>query len=408
MNSRNMKIAMLSIHSCPIGDLGTKDTGGMSVYIRGLAKELGKKGCRVDIYTRRHDNLHPDVMALSENVRLIHLKVDNDEHLCKLALYPLTADYAAALDAYKTDQKVVYDLIHSHYWLSGLVGERLHTLWRVPHVVMFHTLGAIKNTLGIGEHEPDYRISSEKNIAHSCQKIVAPTCREKEDIIHYYDADPQFVEVIPCGVDQELFKPVDRKTARSKIGFSLDEKILLYVGRVEPLKGLERIISALDHLMKNRMAVKFLIVGGDDPDHVEMQHLKRMIRNRALEAQVVFSGRVDQKELPFYYSAADALVVASYYESFGLVALEALSCGTPVVSTAVGGMPSIIEKNITGMLVQGDAPETMGEAIFKVLSDSTRYQKQRFQIRKAVEPYSWVEVALRTERLYRSIQNREE
>ena len=397
-----MNIAMLSIHSCPIGDLGTKDTGGMSVYILGLAKELGRRGCRIDIYTRRHDDIHPPVIELAENVRLIHLTVEDDDHLDKLALYPRMGDYADALDNFKSKEETAYDVIHSHYWLSGLAGERLRELWGIPHVAMFHTLGAVKNTLSVGEKEPDDRIVGEKAIIHSCQKIVVPTYREKEDVIQYYGVDPHAIVVIPCGVDQKLFTPVDKNKARNKIGFTIDEKVLLYVGRVEPLKGLERIVSAITHL-KNKMVIKFLIVGGDDPHHNEMKHLIKVIKDKEVTEEIVFVGRIDQEELPLYYSAADALVVASFYESFGLVALEALSCGIPVVSTAVGGMPHVITENKNGIIVDDGTTESLAAGIFKVLSDSTSYRSRSEEIRKTTESYSWQRVADRMKQVYASV-----
>ena len=397
-----MNIAMLSIHSCPIGDLGTKDTGGMSVYILGLARELGKQGNKVDIFTRRHELQHAPVMELYDQVRLIHLTIENDDDFSKLAVYPRVDEYAAALDQFSSNENKTYDLIHSHYWLSGLVGSRLRTKWNIPHVIMFHTLGAIKNGTGIGSLEPGYRISSEKSLVGSCQKIIAPTEKEKTDTIQYYDARPQSISVIPCGVDRELFKPVDREEARLKLGYAMDEKIILYVGRVEPLKGLDAIIGAIAYL-KGRMTVKLLIVGGDDPHHLEMKQIMDNVQSKGLEKQVIFAGRVDQQKLPYFYSAADALVVASFYESFGLVALEALSCGTPVVSTKVGGMASVIRNGETGVLVENNASASLGEAIFTVLSNTRHYREQTMAIRNSVSGFSWPMVAEKMGETYHSL-----
>jgi len=402
MNVKNLNIAMLSIHSCPIGELGTKDTGGMSVYIMGLAKELGNMGNRVDIFTRRHEQQHAPVMALTDRVRLIHLAIESDDDFSKLAVYPRVDDYANALIQFSTDEQKTYDLIHSHYWLSGLVGSQLRTEWNIPHVIMFHTLGAVKNNTDVGYREPGCRISSEKTLVHSSQKIVAPTEKEKNDTIRYYDADPESISVIPCGVDQALFKPVDGKHARRKLGYGNDEKMILYVGRVEPLKGIERIIGALAQL-KERMAVKLLIVGGDDPHHSEMQSVARVVQRLGLEDQVVFAGRVDQQKLPYYYSAADALVVASFYESFGLVALEALSCGTPVVSTPVGGMGSVIRNGETGILVENNSAATLAEAVFTVLSHTQYYREKTVAIRNSVSGFSWPMVAKKMRGIYHSV-----
>jgi D-inositol-3-phosphate glycosyltransferase len=397
-----MNIAMLSIHSCPAGELGTKDTGGMSVYIWELAKELGKLGCRIDIFTRRHDAHRAQVIPLNENVRLIHVGVPNDLDPSKLAIYPRVEDFAEAIGLFAEQEGIDYHLVHSHYWLSGLVGLALGKRWDIPQVVMFHTLGAVKNNLGLGEDEPSSRIAGEKALVAESRKIVAPTFREKENLVRFYGANPEAVSVIPCGVNRTLFQPVEKEVARIALGYDAKEKILLYVGRVEPLKGLNRIIESLSSL-KNRMSPRLLIVGGDDPRHPLMDQLREFAALNGVLQQVVFCGRVDQKQLPLYYAAADALVVASHYESFGLVALEALSCGTPVVSTRVGAMDALIRDGENGALVRDDGVPSMAMAIFRVLFDSGTYEKNVVRIRKSTDGYSWPGVALRMKAVYDSV-----
>jgi D-inositol-3-phosphate glycosyltransferase len=399
-----MNIAMLSIHSCPVGELGTKDTGGMSVYVRELAKELGKLGCRIDIFTRRHDAHPAPVTDLNENVRLIHVGVAEERDPSKLAVYPRIADYAESVIRFAGQESFCYHLIHSHYWLSGMVGRSLgkRKQWDIPHMIMFHTLGAVKNTLGLGEDEPSCRIAGEKTLAAGCRKIVAPTAREKENIIRFYGADPESVSVIPCGVDRDLFKPTAKEAARKTLGCDAKGKILLYVGRVEPLKGLNRIIESLAFL-KGRMSPRLLIVGGDDPRHSGMNQLKEYAALKGVLEQVIFAGRVDQSELPLYYCAADTLVVASRYESFGLVALEALSCGTPVVSTPVGVMDTLIRDEQNGLLVRDEGVPAMALAIYRVISGSRFYEKNIAAIRKSTESFSWPGVALRMKRVYESV-----
>jgi len=228
---------MLSAHSCPVGNLGAKDTGGMSVYIRELAHELGKQGHMVDVYTRVHDPKDPQIINLGQNARLIHLRAGENETIHKLAVYPYLPDFACNLENFRKNNHLQYDLVFSHYWLSGWVGRYLQKWWNVPHTIMFHTLGAVKNTFGIGEDEPELRIETERDLARDCHHIIAATEREKEELIRYYDASPERISIIPCGVNLELFQLMDKERVKQQLGF--EGKIILFVGRIEPLKGME-------------------------------------------------------------------------------------------------------------------------------------------------------------------------
>ncbi len=242
---------MLSIHSNPIGELGTNDTGGMSVYIRELARELGRRGHWIDIYTRLHNGGHRPIIHLFEKVRLIHLGIPNNGNLSRLALYPYLSDFFQSLEDFRSQEGIEYDLIHSHYWLSGRLGIWAQELWNRPHVVMLHTLGEVKNRTGVGLTEPELRIAAEKEVVKTCHRIVAPTDREKDSLIRYYGACGQKIGVVPCGVDLDLFHPQEKQAARRHLGFDPDDIILLYVGRFEPLKGIERLLEAMSYLMNH-------------------------------------------------------------------------------------------------------------------------------------------------------------
>ena len=402
MGNTNLNIAMLSIHSCPVGQLGTKDTGGMSVYIREIAKRMGKIGHHVDIFTRYHDPDHPTIMHLGENVRLVHLMAGDPNDLRKISVYPHVKSYALELDTFCKHHQTTYDLIHSHYWLSGLVGNHLHALWNKPHMIMFHTLGVIKNNLGIGMPEPELRLQSENALVASSHRIVAPTGTEKTYIIDHYKADEAKIATIPCGVNQDLFCPMDKKQARKKIGVSENENIVLYVGRVEPLKGLDRILHAIARL-NDKMPVKLVVVGGDQHNTTEMQDTLKLVDALKIENAVSFAGRIDQSLLPFYYNAADVLAVASFYESFGLVALEALSCGTPVVSTPVGAMKTIIQPGKTGYLTDDLSVGTLLKALNRIIENTAYYEAHSDTIRASVSHLSWSVVTNTILSEYRSL-----
>ena len=391
MAAKELKIAMLSVHSCPVGTLGSRDTGGMSVYIVELASALGKLGHLVDVYTRVHDPRDRQIYALGKDVSLIHLKAGEDEPIHKLAVYPHLPDFACGLEAFRKENNLQYDIVFSHYWLSAWVGEYLQQWWHIPHLTMFHTLGAVKNSTGIGEDEPELRTETEKELARSCYHIIAPTEREKEGIVQHYGASPEKISVVPCGVNLELFRPVDKDKAKRELELGSD-RIILFVGRIEAVKGIEQLVRAVSYL-QNKSSSRLVIIGGDDASHVETQKLRGLARELGIEVKITFVGSVRQERLPYFYSAADVCVISSYYESFGLVALESLACGTPVVATDVGGSKSIIREGETGYVVADNEPHHLAEKIDLLLSRRSPDINSALSIRASVSRYSWPNIA---------------
>ena len=394
-----LKIAMLSVHSCPLGKLGGENTGGMSVYIRELCRELGRQGHLVDIYTRAHEPIHDQIVALGKNARLIHLRAGQEEEIEKLAIYPHLAEFACEVENFRKHNGLHYDLIHSHYWLSGWIGKRMQRWWDIPHITMLHTLGAVKNAIGIGMNEPDLRINSEKALVRDCNRIIAPTEREKEYLIHYYDASPKAITVIPCGVNLELFRSVEKEIARNYLG--LDGKgIILFVGRIVPLKGIDKLLMAMPYL-ENGQRLKLLVIGGDEYCQDEMKRLKSLAQSLQIHDSVSFLGLVKHEELPYFYSAADLCVLPSYYESFGLVALESLACGTPVVVTKVGGLESVIRQGDTGYVVLDNTPFRLANKMALLLSMSNK--EAISSIRASVTKFSWSKIAEAIVNEYRAV-----
>jgi len=387
-----LQIAMFSIHSSPIGELGTKNTGGMSVYIRELARQLGTRGHCVDIYTRLNGSKHNQIIDLDGNVRLIHLSAGNNGYVHKLALYYYLSDFFRALEGFKQQERLHYDLIHSHYWLSGRLGSWVQDRWNLPHIVMFHTLGTVKNISGVADQEPDLRIATEKKLTQTCQRILAPTAREKNNLLTYYKAPAEKVGVVPCGVNLDLFQPMDRAAAKQHLGFDDNESIVLYVGRFDPIKGIGRLLEAAPHLRQHRR-LRLVIVGGDGPDTAEYQNLQRLASKLGIQNMVTFVGRIEQKYLPPYYSAAEVLVVPSYYESFGLVGLESLACGTPVVATDVGAMRSILRDGETGQIVTHADPRSLAQTIETFIAGSGSKKLSPAMIRASVLKFGWSNVA---------------
>lgn len=386
-DDRKLRIALISAHSCPVGNLGGKDTGGMNVYVRELAHELGKQGHLVDVYTRVHDPKDPQIIDIGPNARLIHLKAGELEDSHKLVVYAYLPDFACNLEDFRKDNDLRYDLIYSHYWLSGWTGRLLQRWWKVPHITMFHTLGAVKNALGIGEDEPELRIEVEKCLARDCHRIIASTEREKEQLISCYGATPSRIGVVPCGVNLDLFQPMGRVDARQSLGLD-GSKVILFVGRIEPLKGLDSLLRAMTYL-KDTPNVKLMIIGGDARSGEELERLRGLCRELRIEDTVTFMELVKQERLPYFYSAADVCVIPSYYESFGMVALESLACGTPVVSTRVGSMEDIILQGETGYVVDNNNPRQLADKIAVVLSRADNGDRSGGPMPASVAGFSW-------------------
>jgi len=401
---------MLSAHSCPVGKLGTKDTGGMSVYIRELACELGKQGHLVDVYTRAHDPKDRQIYELEQNARLIHLMAGEDEEIHKLAVYSHLPEFVDNLENFRKQNNLQYDLIFSHYWLSALAGTYLQQWWHAPHITMFHTLGAVKNAiregdcLVPGESEPELRIEAERDLVQKCHHIVAPTEREKTELMRHYDASSEKISVVPCGVNLEVFKALGKAQARQYLGFDCppsmryggnlgnNDKIILFVGRIDPLKGLDKLIKALSYL-RHIQGLRLVVIGGGEHSQHEIERLRQLACALKIQEAVTFLGLVKYEQLPYFYSAADVCVIPSYYESFGLVALESLACSTPVVATDVGNLKSIIRQGETGYVIKDNTPHRLADKISLILSRPHTDIKSARLIRASVSKFSWSDIA---------------
>ena len=389
---------MLSIHSSPLGALGTRDTGGMSVYLRHVSRHLGAAGHAVDIFTCAGAPAAP--RDLSPNVRLIRIGPGALGGLPKEQLPDQVPEIFAVLDAFRSENGLSYDLIHSHYWISAAVGALAQARWQRPHLVMFHTLGAAKNTPGSGEHESARRVAAERRLAAGADRVVAPSAGEAAHLTDLYGVPREKISLVPCGVDLDLFQPRGRAAGRRRLGRPAEEETMLFVGRLAPLKGLENLIAALALLRPGHPRLTLRVVGGDDPQGPPA--LIRRAQKLGVAPAVHFTGRIEQADLPYHYSAADLLALPSYYESFGLVVLEALACGTPVAATAVGVAPAVIREGCNGSILGGPAPEAIAQGVARLLA-MPGDPERALQIRRTVENYDWPSVAAEIEKLYRQI-----
>lgn len=391
VNRKRLRIAMVSVHSSPLGELGSQDTGGMSVYIRELACELARTGHYVDIYTSIKNRKQNRELILSDHVRLIYLHIGGNGHVPKGSLYPYLPGFFESLENYRTLNGPDYDLIHSHYWLSGRVGTWAKHCWNVPHIMTFHTTGMAKRVSCSDERESQLRLVIEKKLAHECDRIIAPTERERALLNRYYAVPRTKIGLVPCGVDLETFRILSKEVARKQMGLQKCGPVILYVGRFAPVKGIDRLMAAMTHMRKK--GVKLIIAGGDGIQSHTTALLRRCARRLQIHNDVIFAGRVNHEDLACYYNAADVLAVPSYYESFGLVALESLACGTPVVATRVGAMDSLVQNGETGEIVDSPSPRGIARALEKIISYQEKGLISRKAVRTSVIKYSWLNVA---------------
>ena len=392
----SLRVAMLSVHTCPLAALGGKETGGMNVYVRELARELARMRMQADIFTRSQNPSIPRVVTLAEGVRVVHLAAGPQAPMAREAVYDHLDEFVERVEVFRAQQGVDYDLIHGHYWLSGTAGLALRERWDVPLVQMFHTLGRLKNdaTRDGAEREPDLRIAEETRIVGAADRLVAATAIERAHLVSHYGADPARIAVIPCGVDTTLFAPGDQAAARATLGLDGRPR-LLYVGRLAPIKGLTTLLDGMAQLRGRGSRAHLCIVGGDadEPLNGHEGELRARLADLGLQDSVTFVGAQPQESLRAWYVAADATVLPSYYESFGMVALEAMACGSPVVASRVGGLQTTVRDRITGVLVPDHDPVSLADALEDVLDDAPlRARLGRAGVRWAAE-HRWPCVA---------------
>ncbi len=407
-----MNIAILSYHTCPLATLGGKDTGGMNVYVRDLARYLGRLGIHADVFTRSQDEHVPHVLHdLGCGNRVVHIPAGAETPLPKVELKKYIPDFVAGINAFAQSKEIHYDLIHSHYWLSGLSAAELSKSWKKPIIHMFHTLALLKNqiTKSPEELESDVRIQGERDVITLADRIVAATENEVTHLQEMYQTPPEKIAVIPPGVDITRFYPIPPDEAKEFIGIPKNERMLLFVGRIEPLKGIDILIRAIAQLRHADVLSEcphyLYIIGGElDADsrsmNREMQRLKNLCQELGVGDLVLFLGKRDQDTLQYYYSAAEIVMMPSHYESFGMVALEAMACGTPVIATQVGGLQHLVQNGKTGFTIPNDNVDVLEERLTQLICKrDLREEMSRNSIAYA-RSYAWEVITPRMTDLY--------
>ncbi len=403
---------MLSFHTCPLATLGGKDTGGMNVYVRDLTSHLGRAGLHVDVYTRSQDEHVPHVLHdLGYGNRVVHIPAGPEEPLPKQQLSTYLPEFTRGILEFTHQRGLEYDIIHSHYWMSGISAIALREKWNVPVINMFHTLGLMKNRIARSESEieGEYRIDGERRVIRDSNRLVAATIAERAQLELLYQAEAAKIKVIPPGVDLARFYPISKDEAKTVIGIPQEDRMILFVGRIEPLKGLDTLLHALAIMRKGDIkdcCPVYLVVIGGDPDespetmNAEMSRLLTLRDELDLGDMVIFLGKRAQDTLPYYYSAAEIVVVPSYYESFGMVALEAMACGTPVVASQVGGLAYLVQDGITGYVVPDGDSRALSERLIQLSRDDELRVRLGNQAAAAARSYGWEIIANQIIRLY--------
>jgi D-inositol-3-phosphate glycosyltransferase len=386
-----------------LATLGGKDTGGMNVYVRELTRQLGKMNIHVDVFTRSQDDHVPHVLhELGYGNRVVHIPAGPEHPMPKQELANYIPEFVEGIKAFACDKKIQYDIIHSHYWMSGIAAASLSDGWAgLPIVHMFHTLGEMKNRIARTDEEREgvYRIEGERQVLRRVDRVVVATIAELTQLRFLYKANAKKLVVIPPGVDVSHFYPIPADEARAYIGLKPEDRMILFVGRIEPLKGVDTLLEAMSCLqMKESRPVHLAIIGGDpaaSPEdmNAEMARLKNLCEVLGLDQSVVFLGVRDQDKLSYYYSAAEVVVMPSHYESFGMVALEAMACGTPVIASEVGGLGYLVRDGETGFTIPDQEPEALCEKLSWLLNDKELHATMSKRAVEYAQDYAWEKIA---------------
>lgn len=415
-----MRIAMLSYHTCPLATLGGKDTGGMNVYVRDLTRELGRQGIHVDVFTRSQDEHVPHVVhELGYGNRVVHIPAGPEEPRHKRDIANYIPEFAEGVRRFAAEKGIEYDLIHSHYWMSGLAAGRLSDAWGgTPIVHMFHTLGEMKNRVARSEDERagEDRLNGERQVLRRANRIVVATIAELTQLRFLYRAEANKMTIIPPGVDTCHFYPIPADEAKQFLGLKPENRMILFVGRIEPLKGVDTLIksmSCLDAGLTSRDRPVHLAIIGGEPDvnaeemTEEMTRLQKMCDDLCVGGTVVFLGKRAQDTLPYYYSAAEVLVMPSLYESFGMVALEAMACGTPVIASEVGGLGYLVQDGVTGYTVPDSDPGALSDRLSILLRDGRLRAEMGERAAAYAKEFGWEKIAAAIVKVYGEMIRRE-
>lgn len=401
-------IALISVHGDPAVEIGKEEAGGQNVYVRKVGEALARSGWTVNLFTRATDAAQPKIIEHCPGCRTIRLVAGQEKFIPRDNIFGYAGEFVESLLAFEKENQIEHQLFHTNYWISGWVGLQLKQKVSRPMVHTYHSLGAVKYR-SIQKIPPiaSTRLQVEKDCLEQSNCIVATSPQERDHMRAYVSKLGQ-IEIIPCGTDIEHFRALARASAREKLGIATDAKVAFYIGRFDERKGIETLVRAIGRSQfRDDPRLRLIIGGGSRPGHSdgeERERIEAIIEELGLEDISSFPGRISDGDLPLYYAAADVCVVPSHYEPFGLVAIEAMASGTPVVASDVGGLQFTVASQQTGLLVPPKDDEAFATAIDSILGNPEWRDRLGSQARKRVEEkFSWEGVAEQLSELYLKI-----
>lgn len=389
-NMRMKRIAVISYHTCPLSDEKDAEIGGMNTYVLELSKALAEKGYSIDIYTRCVDKNTCHQVQVQPNLRVLHIIVGEPVEIPKKQLFRHLPEFIRNTNKFIATEKLSYQLISAHYYLSGGVGLAIKKKLKIPLIVTFHTLGLMKNLVARDDDEREdlRRIKAELLLVKKADKVIATSDNDIEYLHTLYACPLDKVVLLSPGVNLRLFRPIDKSAAKKITRADINRKIILFVGRIAPLKGIDVLLYAIRILTQKHPNILLClwIVGEWSKEFRRLQYIRKLLD---ISAYVKFVGQKQQTELPYYYNCAEVVVMPSYYESFGIVALEAMACGVPVIVSDVTGVSHLLDKEHNDLLISTASPISLAKKINNLLTNKTRHKMLSEKVYNRVQNLSW-------------------
>jgi len=407
-NQNKQPIALISVHGDPAAAIGGEETGGQNVYVRNIGEKLAALGWQVDMFTRKTDSDQPTIVQHSPYCRTIRIKAGPESFIPRDHLFSYMPEFLDSFLVWQDKQRIIYPLIHTNYWLSAWIGLEIKKQSKIQLIHTYHSLGAVRyDSIAVRPAIAETRLIIEKEILEQSDCVIATSPQEEENLRKLVSSRG-IISLIPCGTDTDNFNLISKTEARLKLGFAPSEKIVLYVGRFDPRKGIETLVRSCAKILADYgKNLRLVIVGGsscDRADGEEKERIEKILKELTLDQQTIFAGQIGHEQLPSYYAAADVCVIPSHYEPFGLVAIESMACGTPVVASDVGGLKFTVLSEETGLLVPPKDIDAFAQAIKRILNDELLAGKMRKKASANVnQRFGWRQVSIQLSDLYRRI-----